>query len=328
MTEDVSRQVVEFAVRAPSVHNTQPWRFVATATGLDLYADRSRQLAALDPGGRQLTISCGAALGMARLATCALGYSCTVELLPEEDLDHLARLTIGDPVSPPEDVVTLVRQAGRRRTVRDRFDPVPLTSAARTVLERETGEGGAWLQWLDSVPERIALAVLTDRADRIQQADPAFRAEIVRWRRPDETASDGIIPAALPELPGLLRASDVPLREFLPTRSDLADSADPQHRPMPAERPDLALVCTRHDGPTDWLRAGEALARVLLRAASLDIAASPLGQALDLSWTRRRLRTELALTGHPQVALRLGHAHLAGHPTPRRPLSEVLEIRR
>ena len=80
--------LIATAARAPSVHNTQPWRFAVTPTGLDLYADRSRQLTVLDPTGRQLMVSCGAALGLATLATRTLGHSCTVELLPDDDIDH------------------------------------------------------------------------------------------------------------------------------------------------------------------------------------------------------------------------------------------------
>ena len=166
MDERLARQVVELATRAPSVHNTQPWRFVAGRAELDLYADRTRQLMVLDPTGRQLTISCGAALGIAELAVCALGYSRSTDLLPNEDDDHLARLRIGPRAPAGADELALVREVGRRRTVRDRFDGVPLTMAEKATLDLDARAHGAWLQWLASGSERVALAVLTDRADR------------------------------------------------------------------------------------------------------------------------------------------------------------------
>jgi hypothetical protein len=319
----LARRVVELATRAPSVHNTQPWRFVATRQGLQLHADRNRQLTALDPTGRQLVLSCGAALGFARLAVRALGYSCTVELLPDDDLDHLARLTVGGPQPATADDLALVREMGRRRTVRDRFDDRPLAPPERELLAREAGTEQAWLRWVDSTPDRTGLAVLADRADRIERADPALRAELARWRHDDRSARDGIPVTALPQLPTALRASDVPLREVEPIDGS-PSGADPQHLPLPAEHPDLVVLGTRFDGPVSWLQAGQAVARLLLRATALQLAASPLSQVLDLPWTRRRLREELRLTGHPQLVLRLGPAQLAGPLTPRRPVAEVL----
>ena len=328
MDEQLMHRVVGLAVQAPSVYNTQPWRFVATGAGLDLYADRTRQLTVLDPTGRQLTISCGAALGLARLAVAALGYSHGVELLPDsDDPDHLARLVVGDPAPVAGDDLALAREIGRRHTVRDRFDTVRVTRAARAALDREADANGASLRWLDSAQPRVVLAVLTDRADRIEQADPAIRTELARWQRRDDAATDGIPPGALPRLPLGLRASDVPLRDLGPAPAD-PSNADPQQLPLPAERPDLAVLCTRFDGPTSWLQAGQALARVLLRATELDLAVSPVGQALDLAWTRRRLRLELGLAGHPQLVLRLGHALPTGRGSPRRPVAEVLEAER
>ena len=323
--EDLLRRVVEMATRAPSVHNTQPWRFVVGSGRVDVYADRSRQLTVLDPGGRQLVVSCGAAVGMARLAVRAFGFGCSVELLPDPaGVDHLARLRVGDPEPATADELALAREIGRRRTVRDRFAPTRLATAARTALSRDAEVEQSWLQWVDSGEDRAVLAVLADRADRIERADAALRAELAGWLRDgDAGAADGIPAGVLPAVPPALRASDVPLRDF-----DSYDGGpvepDPQRLPLPAERPDLAVLCTRYDGPTSWLQAGQATTRLLLRATALSIAASPLGQVLDLPWTRRRLRVELGLAGHAQLVLRLGHARLDGPRSPRRPVDDVL----
>jgi nitroreductase len=324
--ERLARQVVELATRAPSVHNTQPWRFVAGDAALDLYADRSRQLTALDPTGRQLTISCGAALRFAELAVRGLGYSRSTELLPGGDDDHLARLTIGPPAPVDANELALVREVGRRRTVRDRFDGVPLTMSDKDMLDDDARASGAWLQWLESEPERVALAVFTNRADRVEQADRALRAELVHWSRHDDTAEDGIGPSVLPGLPSGLRSSDVPVRDFAAPVAD-ASIADSQHLPLPAERPDLAVLCTGYDWPISWLQAGRALATVWLRATQLQLAASPVGQALDLPWTRRQLQAELDLPGSPQLIVRFGRALLSAPTSPRRPVSDVLEVR-
>jgi hypothetical protein len=207
--------------------------------------------------------------------------------------------------------------------VRERFDHLPLSATARVVLAREAEGGHGWLQWVDSEQHRTALAVLSDRADRIERADPAIRAELMSWRHDGEHATDGIGATALPLLGPGQRASDIPLRDFGVVDGEPGD-VDPQRLPLPAEHPDLAVLCTRYEGLTSWLQAGEATARLLLRITSLGLAASPLGQVLDLPWTRSRVRAELATTGHPQLVLRLGHARLAGPRSPRRQVEEVL----
>jgi hypothetical protein len=79
------------AARAPSVHNTQPWRFRVGEFAIDLFADLDRKLRA-DPLGREMLISCGAALFGLRLAVRSLGYLPVVELLPDPaKLQLLAR---------------------------------------------------------------------------------------------------------------------------------------------------------------------------------------------------------------------------------------------
>jgi len=73
----------EAALRAPSVFNTQPWRWRVTGDALELSADPDRRLAVTDPDGRLLLISCGTALHHARTALAAAGWSATVERLPD-----------------------------------------------------------------------------------------------------------------------------------------------------------------------------------------------------------------------------------------------------
>jgi len=71
------------AVWAPSVHNTQPWWFSVAGQEISLYADFGRQLMVADPRGREMMISCGAALFTARLAPRSLGYIPETSVLPD-----------------------------------------------------------------------------------------------------------------------------------------------------------------------------------------------------------------------------------------------------
>src|SRR5690349_11439149 len=96
-TQQLTEHLVELACGAPSVHNTQPWRWrIRPESTIELWADRGRQLAVADPDGRNLAISCGAAVHHLVVAGQALGVRTTVELMPvNEEPDLLARVRIG-----------------------------------------------------------------------------------------------------------------------------------------------------------------------------------------------------------------------------------------
>jgi nitroreductase len=315
------RTAVESATRAPSVHNTQPWRFRIADSTIDLYADRERTLQVVDPTGRQLILSCGAALLFLRAGLRAAGLDADVDLLPDGGLDHLARVTVrrGSPPEPHE--LALAAAIATRHMQRSPFDARELpTPVIRTLRESVQAEG-AWLDVITRREDQLALISLLSRADRMENEDGAYRAEISAWVRTD-ASSDGIPTAILPRQGE--RHSEVVLRDF-DASADLVDRDEPPHR-IVDEHPVLVVLGTDGDTPRDHLVAGMALGRLLLVGAAHGIGASPLGQVLDWPGPRVLLRQQLNLLGDPQLVLRMGYAAAeeAAPSTSRRPLEEVL----
>ena len=74
----IIEDAIHLACRAPSYHNSQPWRWVISAEGVQLFVDTDR-LVATDTSGRQAVISCGAALDHFRVAAAAAGLDANVE---------------------------------------------------------------------------------------------------------------------------------------------------------------------------------------------------------------------------------------------------------
>lgn len=331
LTDAQARSVVSAASSAPSIHNTQPWLWVTAAGGLDLYADPARHLPVADPTGQQLLISCGAALLHARLAIHSLGLTAQVTLCPSGDAQVAAgdlpaatlRIVGEQPLAGDDQ--RLVDAIPARHTDRRPFSSLRVPEAVIDALRLDAEREGAWLVALDTPDQRIDTAVLTARADWLETRDPAYQAELQRWTRiGDDDAVDGI-PRDVVAASREARATEVVMRDFNATnRTNPADSA---LAPTDVERPTVLLIGTDSDNPRAQLMAGQALERVLLDATSRGLAASPLGQAIDVASTRTLLANTVGGFGRVQMLIRIGYPQPGAAPlpaTPRRDTSEIL----
>ena len=322
MNAEELQLVTTFASLAPSVHNTQPWQFVADGHTLEVRADPSRQLAFLDESSRQLHMSCGAAVEFARLAIRALGYSCIVRLVPKSDDPLLlATLTLGGQSAFRPDERRLYDAAPRRYTDRGPYDDKPVPTVVLSRMADAAAEVGCWVRVLGRAGDRLLTAVLLQKAEEMEAADPRYHEELEQWLR-DGEAVDGVPVEALPAWPQD-RVSDVPLRDFeVPVEQ--AETRRFRERPD-VERDTLILVGSDGDDRLSWLRTGRALAAVLLTATDAGLVSQPLGQVTDVPATRLQLQRGLGLLGYPQLMLRLGFGH--GRPaTGRRPVEETLVV--
>jgi len=328
-------RVVDLATRAPSIHNTQPWRFRWDGDVLDVYADRTRALPVLDPSGRQLHISCGGALENARLAVRAAGRACTVELMPSPgDADHLGRLTVQGEQAPTTRESELAEAIPLRHTDRRPFDARQVPAELLERLRRDAEHDGVWLRVLQGEEETATTAVLIDAAEHFEQQDERYAEELARWRRQQGGgAVDGVPLDALEGIREQGVGSALHVRDFLPGEpstpaapgtpdSDPDPDTDPE--PPRVERPQVVVLETREDTQAAWLRAGAALSQLLLACTVEQVSASPLTQVLDVPSTREALRAELGLIGRPQMLLRLGYGS-GGTASPRRSVEDVLE---
>lgn len=315
LPEQVIAELLAAAVAAPSMHNTQPWRFrVRRAShSIELYADPARTLQYGDPGGRAVHIACGAALFNLRLAIAVAGRQPVVRLLPDPGQPMLlATVRLAGPCHAEPAERELHAAIARRHTNRCPFSGRPVPPGVLAELTEAARVEGAILHVLDH-GETVRVLGLARDAERDQLADPAYRAELAQWAG-GVRDRDGIPDSALgPRSPG----SPTPVRDFTPGRPGA-----PSHAWF-EESPQLAVLSVLSGGKADWLRAGQALQRVLLTATDRGIAASPLTQPLETAdaWLVRDPRTG---TEQPQMILRIGYG-LTVPPAPRRPVSEVLD---
>ncbi|SEM27552.1 Acg family FMN-binding oxidoreductase [Nonomuraea pusilla] len=303
------RRLLTAAGQAPSVLNTQPWRFeVVHREFVELLADPDRRLRVSDPRGRSLHVSCGAALFNLRLAVSTSGRRPVVWLLPdpEEEPELLAAVRAGDRRPATAEQRELYELLPVRRTNRLPFTgdrvPAAVWDELRTAASRE----GATLVRLDrrGVAETLDYAAI---AEEELAHDHDYQAELRAWTMPG---------ARFDGMPDHVQGPR-PLRDPAPVR----DFGRHAYAARFEERPQLAVLTTPGDRPLDWLRAGQALQRVLLLATLRGLSASFLNQPLDLRDMRAR-RDPHHRRGHPQMIIRLGYGAPVGR-SPRRPATEL-----
>jgi nitroreductase len=327
LDRDAAEAAVDVAVRAPSIHNTQPWRWVFDGEALTLLADRSRQLRVADPSGHSLLISCGAAVVLTELGLRTAGWRVESVLFPDpDDRDVLARFRAVGREAPGEALQTQIEAALRRRSDRRPFSPEPVSAEEIERLGAATHADGVYADFPTQPDQQLDLAVAVSWADR-EERDQAYIEEMKQWLRdPDVHAtSDGIpldtIPHVSADHP---RHTDVPVRDFEAGVSGrLLIERDIDERPL------IGVVFTDSDMPIDQLRSGGGMMRLMIEAELLGLTSCPLSQAVDLTALRGRLQGLMGWTDYPQMMLRIGHpteTTQAAPRTPRRATSDVLEV--
>ena len=322
-SDEAVATALRLAVRAPSVHNCQPWRWLVGPGTVHLYADGSRQVPATDPHGRDLLISCGAALNHLLVALASLGWDARVRRMPDPARPgHLATVQ-PFPHSATGGQNDLAAAIPRRRTDRRRFSSWPVPAELIGEMLELAHIYGVGLEAITEPALRWKVFRAITTAAEQQTADPAYAAEIAAWSGRGTESDDGV-PAASAPVP--LRApGQMPLRDY--ARPNLA-------QPPPTGEPENAtvlLLTTPTDNAMDWLRAGEATSAILLTATRHGLASSPLTQPLEVDDTREFIRSRVATVhrAHPQILLRIGWAAAGAEElplTPRRSLDDIVAL--
>ena len=302
------------ASAAPSVYNTQPWRFRVHGRNIEVLVDHSRRLDVVDPSGRERLISVGAAVLNLRVALLGHGRLPILRTFPSRGQpDLVASVTIGSTVVADPTVRALQAAIERRHTNRQPFGDIAVPHAVIDDLARAALAEGATLALADPVG-RDAILALTGTAEDWHRRDPAYRAELSVWTNPRYGRRDGV-PAQTFGPPDA--DNRVPLRDF---------ALDQQQPHRPAERfearPTLVVLRTAGDTRADWVHAGQALQRVLLTATIRGLATTPMTQALEFP-ELRRLLSDPERHRYPQVVLRIGYGRPAAG-SPRRPLAGTM----
>jgi nitroreductase len=307
--------VLSLATRAPSIHNSQPWRWRVGAQSLHLYSDPDRHLPNADPDNRELLLSCGASLHHAVVALAAMGWQAKVQRLPDPlQPTHLAAIEVSRHPASEVDI-TLAAAIPKRRTDRRHYAWWPVPAADIALIATRAAGAGVMLRRVESLPK---LQKIVAQAVWQHATDHDYLTELTAWS--GRYASQSGVPAR--NIPKSDPTSPIPGRLFAGAALD--------QPPETAAADDGAVVLalgTEDDTSLARLRAGEATSLVLLTATALGLSSCPVTEPLEIAETREAVRTDvLGESGYPQMLLRVGWAPVNADPlpsTPRRPLADV-----
>ena len=314
------------ALAAPSILNTQPWRWRISGNVAELRADDSRKVDSLDPDARLLVLSCGIALHHARVALAAEGVRVEVAYLPDDGDGEgpLATIRYTGKVEIGSEARRLRRAMATRHTDRRPFADTPVPDSTLEELRHAAESAGAHLH-LPRSEDIVTLTVAAGHAASAERADPAYLAELAEWVRRADGGTDGVpVTTTVPSA-----ARPVPIREFVADGVDRSTVHD--GLTLVDRHARYAVVFTDGDTQRDWLAAGEALSAILLTATVNGLATSPMSDLVEVASSRALLRAMLAAVGYPAIVVRIGLPATIDAPVPaapRRAPAEVIEFER
>jgi hypothetical protein len=310
LTREQLVPLVALAGRAPSLHNSQPWRFALDRGDLELRIDPERGLAVSDPRARELVLSCGAALFTLRLGLRGRSLDAHVDLVPAAgDPLLLARVRATRGAPPTAVELRMIAAVPHRHTHRHGFTRRPLPATLLTTLARDVRAERARLLLVDDERVRNRITHVALQAEDRRADDVDRQAELARWVTVDADRRDGIPVRAVAS--GPWDASfPLPVSRFT---TGTPPAGGRERIGAPGR---LAAITTAHDEVADWVAAGQALQRLLLRAADVWVFAAYSTASLEHDGDRERIREALGTADHPQMLFELGCAPSA-HSTPR-----------
>lgn len=318
---NVIKDVVQLACRAPSLFNSQPWRWIAQDDTLQLFLDKDRVLYSTDHSGREALLGCGAALDHLRVACAAAGWRTVVERLPNPNNPlHLASIEFRPMEGITEGHRLRAEAILRRRTDRLPFTAPPDWASIEAQLHRSVTSEAVRLDVIaDELRPELANASRLTASLRLY--DTSYHSELSWWTGPFESA-EGVPHNTLVSAS---EADRVQVGRDFP-RVQQGD----RRAQFGCDESKILVLSTRDNDRVSVLECGEMLSAVLLDATMEGLATCPLTHITELWASRDIVSSLIGQTTTPQILVRVGLAPAHEDPptpTPRRPIDEVLEIR-
>ena len=330
--------LVRAAILASSPHNSQPWRFTVSARQIDVYADQSRNIGAIDPLLREMHVGLGCALENLLLAASALGYTYQLSLLPNlNNPTHMARVRLTPGKVQPNALYEAIAQ---RHTNRGSYDTTREVSSEtlQSISSLSMGLPNVTVHWFSSRAERQRLGEWIVAATRAIIADPEQSADSAKWSRHDwrelQRARDGVTLDAQGLSPLVLTAAKM-LPALSQQQNDDAWLRNTEDVHVGTAAAFGIIAVPNPQAPLERLRGGQFWQRMQLWATTQGLAMQPLNQLperadrevtqdLEPRFTRALSALMEGTQTQALMPFRIGYPLTPALPSPRRSVEQVL----
>jgi nitroreductase len=302
--------LLNYAILAPSSHNSQPWKFNVTKDEILVFADKSRSLQVADADQRELYLSLGCALENLIIAADHFDYNCSVAYFPGEK-DLVARVVLLPAAVSSRDP-RLFSAILSRQTNRNPYEMRAISEADLETIKSLSSDPDAAIFLVNDSATKKSFQDLVVQANGIQYSDANYKSELGHWLGQGVMGPTGV---------------QAKMAQLAVVFLDMGPQQTKKDALLINSTPYLGFISTANNDSISSLKAGRTLERFWLAATALGISLHPMSQALEVQQTKANLTGLLpAGSGMMQVqqAFRLGYAKSTSEHSTRRPLKEVL----
>ena len=319
LSSDPTRQdLIRMATLAANGHNTQPWQFRLTDTGVQILPDFTRRTEVVDPDDHHLYVSLGCAAENLVIAARAHGQNADVLIDTSQDALIDIRLNAGQSGDP-----TLYEAIPLRQSTRSVYAGEPISSEDLDLLKAAAKQDGVNILVFTEAAQLATIADFVVEGNSAQMDDPAFITELRIWLRfnPDRAVEmgDGLFSIcsgnpALPEwIGGRLFSS------FF-----TKDSENAKYRNHLQSSAGVAVFLGDKADPAHWINVGRSFERFALQATALGLRNAHINQPIEVPELRQKFAQWLDMPdARPDLVIRFGRAP-ALPMSLRRPVESVL----
>lgn len=315
-------KLVEFAVKAPSGHNTQPWKFKLEDSTITIFPDYQRALPIADPDNHELFISLGCALENLVIAATHFGFSSGIEMKMEDPFKEFIEIKLSPGIVQNND--SLFKNIEIRQSTRNEYNKAVIPQADIDKLKKAAIQEQVLLRMFTKPDQIIPVVKLTKRATLLQLSNKEFVNELIHWVRFNKNAAkksgDGLYSAAIgsPSVPEWLGKFFMKL--ILEPRREAGKSAN-----LIINSSGILIFIAKGNTKESWVNLGRSFQRVALTATSLNINHAHINSACEDIPSRIKLAKVLRLKPEeePLLIVRIGYSRKLPYSL-RRPLEEVL----